>query len=54
MLAIVWSLWSIIGLLCVVSPAYSASALPLDTIKLPPGFPLAFMPGMSLMRARWL
>ena len=41
MSAIVWFLWSIIGLLCVVPPAYSASALPLDTIKLPPGFAIS-------------
>ncbi len=41
MLALVWSLWSILGLGLVVSPAYSASALPLDTIKLPPGFSIS-------------
>src|SRR5215813_14298836 len=41
MLAIVWSLCSIMGLLFVVPPAYSASALPLDKIKLPPGFSIS-------------
>ena len=41
MSALVWSLWSILGLGLVVSPAYSASALPLDTIKLPPGFSIS-------------
>jgi glucose/arabinose dehydrogenase len=39
--AIMWFLWSIIELLFVVSPAYSASALPLDKIKLPPGFSIS-------------
>src|ERR687892_373230 len=39
--AIVWSLWSIVGLLLVVPPAYSASALPLEKIKLPPGFSIS-------------
>jgi len=39
--AIVMSLWSIIGLLFVVPSAYSASALPLDKIKLPPGFAIS-------------
>lgn len=41
MSAIMWFLWSIIGLLFVASPAYSASALPLDKIKLPPGFSIS-------------
>ena len=41
MSALVWSLWSILGLVLVVPPAYSASALPLDTIKLPPGFSIS-------------
>src|SRR5262249_26107459 len=41
MSAIVWFLWSIMGLLCVVPPAYSASALPLEKIKLSPGFSIS-------------
>jgi len=39
--ALVWFLWSILGLGLVVPAAYSASALPLDTIKLPPGFSIS-------------
>ena len=41
MSAMVWFLWSIVGLLSVVPPAYSASALPLEKIKLPTGFSIS-------------
>ena len=41
MSVLVRSLWSIVGFLLVVPPAYSASVLPLNTIKLPPGFSIS-------------
>jgi hypothetical protein len=41
MAVLVRSLWSIAGFLLVVPPAYSASVLPLNTIKLPPGFSIS-------------
>jgi hypothetical protein len=41
MAAMVWFLWSSMGLLFVVPPADSATALPLDNIKLPPGFSIS-------------
>ena len=41
MSAMIWFLWSIMGLLFVVPLAYSASTLPLEKIKLPTGFSIS-------------